>query len=142
MGTVRSGGQGLFSSKAAIGGQLLTKNIHTADSPCKSRNFTSFIFACLNQVNADPKSSAQEVRLALVISQILNKKTGVCFPLQSTLAKHLHVSDRAIREYIAGLVDRGHLRVRHRGRDNSSVYELILHDRNASSGHDINRPEI
>jgi hypothetical protein len=72
---------------------------------------------------------------------MLNKKTRVCFPLQSKLAKRMGVSDRAIREYIAGLVDRGHLRVRHRGRDNSSIYELILQDRNTASGHDTVRPE-
>jgi hypothetical protein len=103
--------------------------------------FTSFIFARLKQIDADPETSAMEFRLAYVISQALNKKTRVCFPLQSTLAKRLGVSDRAIREYVAGLVDRGHLRVRHRGRDNSSIYELILQDRNAASGHDPVRPE-
>jgi hypothetical protein len=72
---------------------------------------------------------------------MLNKKTRVCFPLQSTLAKLLGVSDRAIRDYVAGLVARGHLRVRHRGRDRSSIYELILKDRNTASGHDVPRPE-
>jgi hypothetical protein len=119
---------------------------HASTNPRNSRagastNFTSFVFACVNQVDADLESSAQEVRLAWVISQMLNKKTRVCFPLQSTLAKRLGVSDRAIRDYIAGLVDRGHLRVRHRGRDKSSIYELILQDRNTASGHDTGRPE-
>src|SRR5882757_7922382 len=101
-------------------------------APRNESNFVSFIFACVNQVDADPEISAQEVRLAWVISQMLNKKTRVCFPLQSTLAKHLGVSDRAIRDYVAGLVARGHLRVRHRGRDRSSIYELILKDRNTA----------
>jgi len=73
-------------------------------APRNESNFVSFIFACVNQVDADPEISAQEVRLAWVISQMLNKKTRVCFPLQSTLAKHLGVSDRAIRDYVAGLV--------------------------------------
>jgi hypothetical protein len=117
----------------------MNTDIHAAAA--SRNNFTSFIFACINQVDADPETSAQELRLAWVISQMINKKTRVCFPLQSTLAKRLGVSDRAVREYIAGLVDRGHLRVRHRGRDKSSIYELILQDRNAASGRDTGRPE-
>lgn len=116
-------------------------NIHETPAAIKSRaadstKFTSFVFACLRQVDADPETSSQELRLAFVISQMLNKKTRTTFPLQATLAKRLGVSDRAIREYISGLVDRGHMKVRHRGRDNSSIYELILQDRNTASGHD------
>jgi helix-turn-helix protein len=120
---------------------MAIENIHECLESRKIRasactNFTSYIFACLKQVDSDPETSAQELRLAFVISQMTNKKTQVCFPLQATLAKRLGVSDRAVREYIAGLVDRGHLRVRHRGRDNSSIYELILQDRKSASGHD------
>jgi hypothetical protein len=119
----------------------MTKNIHAPAAPSKSRNSSSYVFAWLRQVDTDPKTSAMEFRLAYVISQMLNQKTRVCFPLQATLAKRLSVSERAIREYVAGLVRRGHLRVRHRGRDSSSVYEPVSNDRNGASGHDTGRPE-
>jgi helix-turn-helix protein len=120
----------------------MTDNIHAVATPHKSRDSnSSYIFAWLRQIDTDPKTSAMEFRLAYVISQMLNKRTKVCFPLQATLAKRLGVSDRAVREYIAGLADRDHLRVRHRGRDSSSVYEPVLQDRNGASGHDAGRPE-
>jgi DNA-binding MarR family transcriptional regulator len=98
--------------------------------------FTNFIFAMLRQIEADPKTSAMEFRLAYVLSQMLNRKTRSCFPLQSTLAERLGVTDRTVRNCIAGLVDRGHLRVRHRGGDNSSLYEFARQDRNDASGLD------
>jgi hypothetical protein len=121
-------------------------NIHAGATPHKSRSgdtskFTSFIFACLKQVDADPQTSAQELRLAWVISQMLNKETRVCWPLQSTLAKRLGVSVRAIGGYVSNLRSRGHLRVQDRGRDESSIYELILHDRKTASDHATVRPE-
>jgi Helix-turn-helix domain len=106
-----------------------------------SKEWTAFIFAILRQVDADPETSAMEMWLVYVISQMLNKKTRVCFPLQSTLAQRLRVSDRTVRQCIAGLAERGHLRVRRRGRDSSALYELVLHDRNAASGHGTGRPE-
>jgi hypothetical protein len=59
--------------------------------------FAGFLFACLEQVHADPEASAQELRLAFEISQRLNRKTRVCFPSQGYLAKALGVTDRAIR---------------------------------------------
>jgi hypothetical protein len=37
--------------------------------------FAGFIFACLRQIDADPKTSAEEFRLAYVISQYLSRKT-------------------------------------------------------------------
>jgi hypothetical protein len=104
-------------------------------------NSASFIFAWVNQVESDPKTSPSEFRLAWVISQMINKKTRVCWPLQATLAKRLGVSVRAVGGYISGLRERGHLRVRDRGRDSSSIYEPILQDRKAASGHDTGRPE-
>jgi Helix-turn-helix domain len=76
------------------------------------------------------------------ISQMINKQTRVCFPLQATLAERLGVSVRAIGGYISNLRRRGHLGVRDRGRDKSSIYELILQDRNIASGHDAGRPEV
>jgi hypothetical protein len=124
----------------------MTNIIHTSATPIKSRtsdsaNFTGFVFAWLRQVDTDPQTSAMEFRLAYVISQMLSKKTHACFPLQTTLAERLGVKDRAVREYVSGLRDRGHLLVRHRGRDSSSLYEPILHDRHAGAGHDTGRPE-
>jgi hypothetical protein len=118
-------------------------NDYHADAPPRNngRDLASFIFAIFRQIHADPETTANEFRLAYAISQLLNKKTRVCFPLQSTLAEQLGVTDRAVRQYITGLVERGHLRVRHRGRDKSSIYELVLKDRNAASGHDDIRPE-
>jgi len=138
---------GLISSEAADGGpQVMSNTVHADETARKildsgGTNFTSFIFACLKQVDADPKTSAQELRLAFVISQMLNKKTRACFPLQSTLAERLGVSDREVRRCIAGLVDRGHLRVRHRGRDSSALYELVPKDRTSASGHDTVRQD-
>jgi hypothetical protein len=101
---------------------------------------SSFIFACLKQIDADPKTSAMEFRLAYMISQMINKKTRVCFPLQSTLAERLGVKERAVRGFVSGLRDRGHLRVRHRGPYKSSIYELILQDRHQRAAHDEARP--
>jgi DNA-binding MarR family transcriptional regulator len=106
-----------------------------------SKEWTAYIFACLRQVDADPETSAQELWLAWVISQMLNKKTRVCFPLQSTLAERLRVNGRTVRRCIKGLVERGHLRVTDRGRDQSSIYELVLEDRTVVSAHDAARPD-
>jgi hypothetical protein len=111
-----------------------------ADQP-KRDEYTSFIFAMLRQVQADPKTSAMEFRLAYVLSQMLNRKTRACFPLQSTLAERLGVTDRTVRSCVAGLVGRGHLRVRHRGGDNSSLYEFVRQDRNDVSGLSSSRQE-
>jgi hypothetical protein len=124
----------------------MTQNIQADATPIKSRisastNFTGFIFGWLKQVDSDPETCAQEFRLAWLISQMLNKKTRVCFPLQATLAERMGVSVRAVGGYISDLRRRGHLRVQDRGRDKSSVYEPILHDRNAVSGHDTVRPQ-
>jgi hypothetical protein len=102
---------------------------------------TSNIFACLRQIDADPKTSAMEFRLAYVLSQMLNKKTRQCFPLQATLAKRLGVTDRTVRQCLAGLVERGHVRVRRRGGDNSAIYEFVISDRKHSSGLGTLRPE-
>jgi len=80
------------------------------DSPRNGsrQNFTSFIFAVLRQIDADPATTASESRLAYVLSQMLNKKSRACYPLQSTLAERLRVTDRTVRRCITGLVDRGH----------------------------------
>jgi hypothetical protein len=104
-------------------------------------NFPSFIFACLKQVDADPKTSAMEFRLAFVISQMINKKTRVCFPLQSTLAERLGVDPRHVRRGLANLVKRGHLSVTPRGRDQSAIYQMIVQDRTPMSDHDETRQD-
>jgi DNA-binding MarR family transcriptional regulator len=107
----------------------------------KSRdNLPSYIFTCLRQIDADRATSATEFRLGYVLRQMLNKKTRACFPLQATLAKRLGVTDRTVRQCLSGLVERGHLRVRRRGRDQSAEYEFALQDRKLISGHHPNRP--
>jgi hypothetical protein len=117
----------------------MTTNIREADS---SRNkYGSYIFAWLRQVDADRETSAQEFRLAYVLSQLFNKKTNSCFPLQATLATRLDVSVRAIGGYVSNLVERGHLHVTDRGRELSSIYAPVLQDRNKTSDLTEVRPE-
>lgn len=98
----------------------------STDSGNKAKSFTSFIFKWLKQVHADEGTTAPVFRLAYVLSQHFNRSTRSCFPLQSTLAHSLGVSDRMIRVYIVQLLERGHLRVYRRGRNQSSIYEGIL----------------
>ncbi|MBW7964949.1 helix-turn-helix domain-containing protein [Bradyrhizobium sp. BR 10261] len=103
--------------------------------------FTKFIFAWNNQVETDPRTTAPEFRLAWVLSQHFNHKTRSCYPSQALLAERLGVSDRMIRQYVAGLVERGHLRVCHRGRDKTALYQGLLQDRKDTSGLKDGRPE-
>jgi hypothetical protein len=102
----------------------------------RESEFSGFKWACLQQIHADPKTTAQELRLAFEISQRLNKKTRACFPSQEYLADRLRVDVRTIGRCVKGLVDRGHLWVRRRGRDHSAEYGFIVHDQTQASDQD------
>ncbi|HEX7882951.1 MAG TPA: helix-turn-helix domain-containing protein [Afipia sp.] len=120
---------------------MTRENIQCTAQVRKITNLTSFIFKWLNQIQDDPATSAPELQLAFVLSQMFNKGTRSCYPLQSTLAQRMRVSSRSVREYVAGLVERGHLVVQDRGRDKSSTYAAALQDRKLSSGHVDERTE-
>jgi Helix-turn-helix domain len=109
--------------------------------------FTRDQFIWLRQVAADASLPPLAARIAIVLTEYFNKKTGTAWPSQATLSKHLGVSDRTIRQNIAAMAKLGHLGVEvRRGRYRqdeyqSNVYRMILQNRNESSGLSEAKPE-
>jgi hypothetical protein len=93
--------------------------------------FTRDIFGWLDRVAADGNVSPLAFKLAYVINQHINRRTGTAWPSQQTLAAALGVTCRAVRKLTRELAP--HLTVSSgRGRT-TSVYQRILLDRNDGS---------
>ncbi len=89
--------------------------------------FTRNLFRWLNQVSADREITPGAFRLAYILSQHFNRRTGNAWPTQETLAKASRLTRRGVQMCLDALETQGHLRViAGRGRGNVSTYEPIL----------------
>jgi hypothetical protein len=90
-------------------------------------DFAKKLWAWLNQVADDGALPASGFKLAFVLSQYINRGTGIAWPSQQTLASRSNLTDRSVRSLLAELEARGHLRIRSgKGRRVTSVYEPNL----------------
>lgn len=65
-----------------------------------------------------------DVCVYAALAQYADMSTGECYPLQTTLADDLGVTDRTIRDHIARLVKAGHVEKLKRRRRDSIVYRI------------------
>jgi len=110
--------------------------------PEKGDDFTRNRFSWLDQVLADEEISKAAFAVAYALASHINRKSGLAWPSQSTLAKQVSLSDRQVRKLVEQLVERGHLFIAKRHtRHTPNYYRLAFLDRNASSTLDDSRPE-
>lgn len=69
------------------------------------------------------------VSLAVAIARHLNRRTGVAFPSQETLARKVGVQSRQIRNVLRSLKEGGHLLVEAGGFQRPDTYRPIIADR-------------
>ena len=70
-----------------------------------SDDFTAKKSRWLAQIASDPNVSAFDFRVAFLIAEHLNRKTGDAWPSQKTLVRRTGKSERAIRNAISRLRD-------------------------------------
>jgi biotin operon repressor len=108
-----------------------SEQVHTNAS---GTAFVRDMFQWLRQVAADQGLPPLSARVAIVVSQYINRKTGTAWPTQETLANRLGVSRRAINRNIKALAARGHLNVTAtRGRHKPNIYRLALKNETSPS---------
>ncbi len=52
-------------------------------------------------------------------------RAGSCFPGQARLAKTIGVTDRAVRNYLGELIEKGYIRVSRRGLGKTNIYHIL-----------------
>lgn len=96
--------------------------------------FTRDLFAWLNRLALDREVSPLAFRLAFVIGQHINRKTGDAWPSQQTLADAIGATDRTVRTLVDQLAGQGHLVVAPgRGPRNPNRYRLAENRKPASA---------
>src|SRR5688500_9523953 len=99
-------------------------------------------FAWLRQVEADKAILHSAFRLAFIISQKINKRSGKAWPTQETLANAVGASDRMVRKLVEQLVSQGHLEVTGSGGfRKANSYQMVIKTRNSTSGFEGNKAE-
>jgi hypothetical protein len=110
--------------------------------PAPSRDkFTRDQFDWLRQVAFDTGSPPVASRLAIALTRYFNREhDGWAWMSQAALARDLGIAIRTVRQGLAGLVDRGHLITKRRGKMETNLYHLALKntasDRQESADHD------
>src|SRR4051794_16549033 len=85
---------------------------HDDPNEKKSRKeHARFVFQWLDGIAADKTVSAAAFRVAYVISQCVNWKTGEAFPSTDTIAMRAGMVQSTVREAIKVLHERGHMAV-------------------------------
>ncbi|WP_439925299.1 helix-turn-helix domain-containing protein [Nitrobacter sp. JJSN] len=93
------------------------------------RRRTADKFRWLDQVGADHGLTPLCFRLAYAIVTFVNRATGDAWPSQPRLAADCNATDRAIRDAITRLRDRGHLQVTGKGgRGKTSHFKPLMID--------------
>jgi hypothetical protein len=91
------------------------------------RRRTADKFRWLDQVGADHSLTPLCFRLAYAISTYVNRTTGDAWPSQPRLAADCNATDRAIRDAITRLRDRGHMEVTGKGgRGKTSRFRPVI----------------
>ncbi len=82
----------------------------------------------LRAVLADHDLPARALHVAFVIAEHVNKRSGIAWPSQATIAARLgfHADGRGVRPVVGALQDRGFLDVKKPGRGGSIRYRLTI----------------
>lgn len=79
----------------------------------------------MDRIAADRSLSEAALRVAMVMRPMFNTHTGDAWPSQATLAERTRLTDRAVRDGLKALVQRGHLEARKRfGRNGTRRYAI------------------
>lgn len=97
------------------------------------RPFNADRMAWIEQVQDDHTLGPAAVSLAVAIARHLNRRTGVAFPSQETLASKVGVRSRQIRNVLGQLKEGGHLIVEAGGFQRPDTYKPILADRQSTT---------
>ena len=73
----------------------------------------------VTKVATDGSLKGGETRVAVLLADYCNLKTGRCFPSQQTLAKRLNLSSRQVNTLIQNLKQKGYIGLIKRGNNNS-----------------------
>lgn len=85
------------------------------------------VFVWLRQIARDADLSPLALRLAIEVSQHVDRKKGYAHPSHATLAADLAASRRGVQNALSQLQDRGHLDVRvSRGAGQANRYRLRI----------------
>ena len=82
----------------------------------------------IEKVAEDSQLRGGEARVAALLLNYCNTKTGRCFPSQNTIADRLKLSTRRVNTLIRNLRDHGHIKRIKKGNKNagSNEYNLLL----------------
>mgnify|MGYP003325511204 CR=1 FL=1 len=82
----------------------------------------------IEKVAEDSQLRGGEARVAALLLNYCNTKTGRCFPSQNTIAVRLKLSTRRVNTLIRNLRDHGHIKRIRKGNKNagSNEYNLLL----------------
>ena len=82
----------------------------------------------IEKVAEDAQLRGGETRVAALLLNYCNTKTGRCFPSQNTIADRLKLSTRRVNTLIRNLRDHGHIKRIKKGNKNagSNEYNLLL----------------
>jgi len=96
----------------------------------KSDDFTKFKLDWLDKVARDPDITDFTFRAAYVlVSTFLNRQTRTAFPTQETIASLINGKEEGVRAAFRRLAKAGHLRRERRGKRRSTIYSLIVENR-------------
>lgn len=100
---------------------------HTGRSPANGTSAARAVFMWLRQIARDPDLSPLGYRVAIEISQCVDRRKGYAHPSHGQLATDLDASRRGIQLALKQLRDRGHLDVKvSRGAGHANRYSLRL----------------
>ena len=119
----------------------MTKHIQRTTSVHKQPDpFTKNQFVWLRQVAADVDLAPTASRVAIALTVYFSREEdGAAWMSQATLARDLGISERTVRDALAGLIDRGHVISKRRGMKETNLYFAVLKDdgnRQSAAGHD------
>lgn len=100
---------------------------HTSRAPANGTSAARAVFLWLRQIARDPDLSPLGYRVAIEISQCVDRRKGYAHPSHGKLATDLDASRRGIQLALKQLRDRGHLDVEvSRGAGHANRYSLRL----------------
>jgi hypothetical protein len=109
----------------------LAPNFDKLEEKEKQRSFTSWKLNLLDAMSIDPRLKPFDFRLAFLMLQYMNGKTGKIFPSQETLAGLLNVSLDSVLRSIKHLKDTGWLTATRPNRQKSNHYAFETRNVNA-----------
>ncbi|MET3485865.1 hypothetical protein [Methylobacterium sp. 1973] len=99
----------------------------SAAEPSSGKSAARNVFLWLRQIARDPELPPLGYRLAIELSQCVDRRKGYAHPSHGWLASELDVSRRGVQMALKSLQDRGHLDVTvSRGAGHANRYRLRL----------------